>query len=333
MEFVVKRKNLRKPWVLVAALLSCMDSHAGQTNAPAVAEVFAPGVVSGPANEDCATFSPDGDTVFFDRGGSGIVIMVSHRRNGKWSTPQIAPFSGRWGDHDPAMAPDGSFLIFTSNRPATESGDARSGKSDGKSTPLVGGNLWRVDRKGSEWSAPVRLPDAVNIGTRIYSPSVVRDGSVYFQSTDEGTGEFHLWRSQYRAGEYLAPTRVTLGEGGTHELDPAVAPDESFIVFNSNLAAKGSPDRLFIAFREANHWGQPIDLSDLVGSKNNPWGAHLGADGRSLYFTSDRRSKVSWPRTPQQIQDDLVRWQSWDNGADNIWYVSLASVLDAHHAR
>ena len=333
MDPVVKHMNLQKSWALVAALLFCVNGHAGQTNAPAIAEVFAPGVISGPANEDCATFSPDGDTVFFDRGGSGIVILVSHKRNGKWSTPQIAPFSGRWGDHDPAMAPDGTFLIFTSNRPATEGGDARSGMRDGKSTPLVGGNLWRVDRKGSEWSAAVRLPDAVNRGTRIYSPSVVRDGSVYFQNADESTGEFHLWRSQYRAGAYLAPTRVTLGEGGTHELDPAVAPDESFIVFNSNLAAKGSPDRLFIVFREADHWSQPIDLSDLVGSKNNPWGAHLGTDGRSLYFTSDRRSKASWPRTPRQMQDDLVRWQSWDNGADNIWYVSLASVLDAHHAQ
>jgi hypothetical protein len=24
--------------------------------------------------------------------------------------------------------------------------------------------------------------------------------------------------------------------------------------------------------------------------------------------------------------------QSWDNGGDNIWYVSLAPWLDAHHA-
>ena len=329
MEPFAKPMNLYKTCALVAAMLSCTAGRAGQTNAPSIAEVFAPGVISGPASEDCATFSPDGDTVFFDRGGSGIVILVSHKRNGTWSTPQIAPFSGRWGDHDPAMAPDGSFLIFTSNRPATESDDAR----DGKSTPGVSGNLWRVDRKGNGWSAPVRLPDIVNDNPRIYSPSVVRDGSVYFQKPDATTGEFHLWRSQYRAGEYLAPTRVVLGEGGTHELDPAVAPDESFIVFNSNLAAKGSPDRLFLAFRQADHWGAPIDLSDLVGSKNNPWGAHLGPDGRSLYFASDRRSKVSWPRTPQQMQDDLVRWQTWDNGADNIWYVSLASVLDAHRAK
>jgi Tol biopolymer transport system component len=231
------------------------------------------------------------------------------------------------------MAPDGSFLIFTSNRPASSEGEAQAVVRNGKSTPGVGGNLWRVDRKGSEWSAPVRLPDTVNSGTRIYSPSVVGDGSVYFQKADEASGEFHLWRSQYRAGEYLAPVRVTLGEGGTHELDPAVAPDESFIVFDSNLAAKDSPDRLFLAFREGEHWGQPIDLSDLVGSKNNPWGAHLGPDGRSLYFTSDRLGKVTWPRTPEQMRDDLVRWQSWDNGSNNIWYVSLASVLDARHTR
>lgn len=80
-------------------------------------EIFAPGAISGPVGVDCLTFAPDGATVYFDQqaGASGF-IMESHRTRDGWFAPRIASFSGQWQDHDPAMAPDGSYLVFTSNR-------------------------------------------------------------------------------------------------------------------------------------------------------------------------------------------------------------------------
>src|SRR3546814_12815550 len=87
--------------------------------ASATPEIFAPGTISGPAGVDCLTFAPDGNTVYFDQqaGWNGF-IMEAHRVGDSWSTPQIAPFSGHWQDHDPAMAPAGSFLVYTSTRAA-----------------------------------------------------------------------------------------------------------------------------------------------------------------------------------------------------------------------
>ena len=68
-------------------------------------------------------FTPDGDTVYFMRGSDqGASVMVSRRVKGQWSAPVVAPFSGHWRDGDPSMAPDGSFLVFASNRPATRDG-------------------------------------------------------------------------------------------------------------------------------------------------------------------------------------------------------------------
>jgi hypothetical protein len=62
-------------------------------------ELFAPGVISSPANDGSPTFTPDGNTLFFMRSTAGwSVILESHRVNGRWSMPQVAPFSGEWPD-------------------------------------------------------------------------------------------------------------------------------------------------------------------------------------------------------------------------------------------
>ncbi|NMW23354.1 hypothetical protein HFP05_02755, partial [Rhodanobacter denitrificans] len=108
--------------LLALALSGLAGAHAADTT-PSTPEIFAPGAISGPAGVDCLTFAPDGNTVYFDQqaGWNGF-IMESHRVGNGWSTPRIAPFSGQWQDHDPAMAPDGSFLVYTSNRADTAGG-------------------------------------------------------------------------------------------------------------------------------------------------------------------------------------------------------------------
>lgn len=316
-------------WVAGGVMGLAAMTHAGE--APSLKpDVFAPGVVSGPANEDSAAFTPDGDTVFFDRiNWPNAAIMVSHRVKGIWSAPTVAPFSGQWLDHDPAMAPDGSFLIFSSNRPDQEGGKVLDAvMANGKVQQGSGGHLWRVDRKGHGWGQPVRLPDAVNSSTRTYAPAIAADGSVYFQRPGDDD-DFRLFRSQYRDGTYQTPVQVALGDAAAHKLDPAVAPDESFIVFDANFAGKDDPDRLYIAFREGDGWGKPIDLGKDINVKS-PWGSHLGPDHRTLYFSSTRSMPVHYPRTQAQAEQDVARMQSWDNGSDNIWYVSLAPWLEGH---
>ena len=92
------------------------------------------------------------------------------------------------------MAPDGSFLVFGSNRPKSPGGKALDAVlADGSVRTGKGNNLWRVDRKGEGWGEPVRLPDSVNNSGRIFSASVVGDGSVYFQRPDPTSQTFHLF--------------------------------------------------------------------------------------------------------------------------------------------
>lgn len=288
--------------------------------APSAPEVFAPGIVSGPLSDDAPAFTPDGATVFFGSSGGPLsTILVSHRQGGAWSRPTVAPFSGEWSDQQVTMAPDGSFLVFVSNRPLAV-GD--------KAHPS--GNLWRVNRVGRGWSAPIHLPATVNRDASIWAPSIAGDGSLYFIDREKPGAPFRLWRSQWRGGTYEAATPVSFGDPSTQDVDPAVAPDESFIVYASTRPGSDKPERLFIAHRDGDHWGRPVDLGDRINGASDTNGARLGPDRLTLYFTSDRTTPPHLPRAGGQAERDLARARSWDNGLTNIWRVTLSPWLAAN---
>lgn len=288
----------------------------------ATPQIFMPGSLSGPASEDCLSLTPDGNTAVYDISSGKNVFMVQSRRvNGAWSKPEIIPFSGVWKDHDPALSPDGSFLVFASNRPLVPG------------SPPQGnwGTLWKVERMpDGKWGTPKLLPPTVNFSTRTYAPSITGDGSLYFIAPNPA-GILHIFRSQYRNGSYEKAVEQEVGDPRAHEKDPGIAPDESFVVFDSNdPTKKDDPDRLFIAFREGDHWGKAIDLGDLVNQGNNPWGSHISSDGSTLYYTSDRTQAVSYPRDPVQAEADLGRLLAWDDGESNIWALSLDPWIKEH---
>jgi Tol biopolymer transport system component len=290
--------------------------------------VFAPGVISGPNHEAAPAFTPDGKTVYFQRSSvRGGTILVSHLEHGRWSKPQIAPFSGVWNDIEPAMAPDGSFLVFVSNRPAATGGQPLQGFYNGSSQD--GGNMWRVERRGAGWGEPVRLPDTVNRSSTIFAPAVVADGSVYFMDIFGGEKpRFRLYRSQFRAGTYEPAQPLDFSDGTSTDVDPAVAPDESFMIFGSGRPPAKGMD-LFIVRRERSHWGTPSHLGTELNSPGSDAEPRLSPDLKTLYFSSERTVPINYPRSREQARDDLERIQSWDNGQYNIWDVPVAALPPA----
>jgi Tol biopolymer transport system component len=302
-------------------LAPATETPAGAAAANAKAEVFAPGIISGPANDADPAFTPQGDTVFFARNSA---ILVSHRVGDAWSVPQLAAFSGEWADQQPTMAPDGSFLVFVSNRPL-QPGSAKR----------PAGNLWRVNRTATGWSEAAPLPATVNRSNSIWAPSVAGDGSLYFIERENTNAPFRIWRSQLLNGQYQAAQPVSFGDPTSQDVDPAVAPDESFIVFGSMHLGPGQHERLYIAFKEQDHWGKPIDLGPAVNGdgSTDTNEARLGPDHKTLYFTSERTLPVHYPRTREQANSDLARMQAWDNGNQNIWVISLSAWLQGQQVK
>jgi hypothetical protein len=234
-------------------------------------------------NDDTLAFTPDGQTVFFDRSeGTRKTIMVSHRVAGAWSKPVVAGFSGRWFDQDPVMAPDGSYMLFNSDRP-TRPGARALVQTYFSKTEAPGSNIWRVDRKGADWGEPRRLESRVNNDVFVDFASIAGDNTLYFMRWDAPNRNMQLWRAAYHAGAYQEPVRVSFGDPAVSIHDPAVAKDQSFIVFDYGKVT-GGLGRLSIAYRGPSGWTTPLDLGDEVNA-DLPWGAHLAPDERSVYVT------------------------------------------------
>jgi WD40-like Beta Propeller Repeat len=298
-------------------------------------QVFAPGVVSGPANDGSPAFSPDGNTIFFTRSAANwSAIVESHKIHGQWSHPTLAPFSGEWSDSSPAMSPDGNYLVFESKRPKLPL--AFPQKQEGESVPGVVSNLWRVDRIGTGWSEPTRLPDTVNlVGQSLWKPSIAADGTIYFVAIVAKGGK-RLYSSHYLNGAYQQAQPLSFSDGTTLDVDPEIAPDGSFLVFCSAGRLPGDKkDHLFIVHRTGDGWGPVVPIR-YAGDDANGYSTddepHLGPDHRTLYFSSDRTVPTHLPRSREQAQRDFEHMESWGYFTDytNVWSIPLTQWLDGN---
>jgi len=312
--------------LIVVQLMLNLPAARSQVRKP---EIFSPGIISGPLHEAAPAFTPDGKTVYYHCAGGSIqgTILVAHWQKGGWSGPEIAPWSGEWSDIEPAMSPDGSYMIFSSNRPATTGGKPLDGYWSGQAYPHSGGNLWRVDRKNGQFGEPYRLPDIINGGSSIFSPAIAADGSLYFMRPLADTGRFHIYRAAWRNGQYGKPELVPFSAPANFgDVDPAVAPDESFLIFSSNRPP-AVRNQLFIVTRQAGKWGAPLLLSDTI---NRPPAsnveARLSPDLRTLYFSSGYAPPVTYPNNRENTKK-MLEQSPWYNGNTNIWYVPIDHLI------
>jgi Tol biopolymer transport system component len=239
------------------------------------------------SSDEPPTSTPDGRTLLFLRSDAHTsTIFESHMIGSRWSTPVVASFSGSWLDQFPAMSPDGSYLIFQSDRPLAA--------GDGTTERLA--NLWRVDRTPSGWSVPVHLPATVNISKRIYGHSVAANGDIYFMSSTEPRGKdagWRLFRAARTADGYAQAEALPFSDGSSSDVDPYIAPDQSYLIFASrNRREPTGQEHLFIAFHHGADWGPvvPIRYQDDEQAKNDD-SINVSPDGKILYFESSRGGK------------------------------------------
>jgi hypothetical protein len=328
--------SIRNASLVISTLLfacATFSTHASLQQVTTIPspQVFAPGIVSGPANDGSPTFSKDGNTIFFSRSSvqSGGMILESHKIHGHWTHPTLASFSGEWPDSSPELSPDDSYIVFQSSRPINP---VAVGEAAGEVHKVS--NIWRADRVGHGWSKPKRLPDTVNIGKRIWKPSVDAAGNIYFVSIDE-KGAKRLYMSHYNNGDYEQAQPLPFSDGTTLDVDPEISPDGSFLVFCSAGRLKGNDkDHLFVVKKKADGWGSVMPIH-YAGDEKNGYSTddepHLGPDHRTVYFASDRAIPLAFPRSPKQAQEDFKRLErtGWFGVFGNVWSLPLSMWLDA----
>jgi hypothetical protein len=257
--------------------------------------VFAPGVISDEREQWRITFTPDGKTAYFASSDfffpftRQATIYESHLRDGTWSTPVVAPFSGRYSDIDPFLSPNGQRLYFSSIRPV-----------DGVTNGDI--DLWMVERTADGWGEPIHLGPEVNSPTadELY-PSVSANGTLYFASGPffpQPGRHFDIYSAE-RDGDGFAP-RQALGPGvntapvaggglqDAWEFNPEITPNGRTLVFTSLRPGGYGLGDLYVSHLHQGEWSAARNLGPRVNTAADEYHPTLSRDRRTLFFV--RRS-------------------------------------------
>ena len=252
--------------------------YLGQTPPGMTAEIFAPGIVSTGMSESAIAVTPDGKEIFYTvHAGNSETIVTTRLKNGRWTAPEVAFFSGKYMDGFPAVHPDGSKLYFHSYRPLDESSQIAD---------VI--NIWFIEKKDNRWSEPKPVGPPINGNGFVCCPSVAKTGTLYY-SKKTGDGGEKIYRSRFVNGKYMEPEELPQQVNrGKMQFHAVISPDESYLVLPR--------ENYLVSFRDKqDQWSDLIPLADVVNKEKSGGTPSISSDGRFLFFAAYPR--VKWNKT------------------------------------
>ena len=197
--------------------------------------------------------SPDGNEIFYTmQYARGLISVIMHTKkiNGKWSTPEVASFSGIYNDLEPAFSPHGTKLFFVSNRALNNEGKTKDY------------DIWFVTKENGEWVQPGNVGAPVNSEKDEFYPSITKQENIYFTRAVEGREEDILF-SRFLNGKYEDQKSLPNAINSVNdEFNAFIDPDEQFIIYSvyGRKDDNGGGDLYMSKKNEKGEWMQAVNL-------------------------------------------------------------------------
>ena len=238
--------------------------YLGQKPPGLIPEPFAPGLVTTQGWEYCGGFTPDLKEFYFERevGNSEeekkTELVVIENDDNTW---QESVISSRVGT--PFISPDGKTMHL--------------------------GRRYKERNDNREWSEIKKL-DSPFDSLQIMRLTASSRGTYFFDEFKRDfTGDIRY--SRLVNGKYEAPRLLHKGINSGGSFHPFIAPDESYLLFDSEREGGFGDSDIYISYRQQNgEWGAPINLGDKINTKAWEASASVTPDGKYLFFNRNMGS-------------------------------------------
>lgn len=284
-------QNVTFSIVLLVLIVACQQSEqsnltllSGQvpTDMPLV---FAPGIISIDDHASGSiTFNPDMTELFLNHRGPGETnnLYTMKLTDGKWSKLKRAPFASdnKYLEFHARFTPQGDRLYFGSLRPIDDSLAAV--------TTLRRLHQWYVEKtETGEWGEPT-LMGTPFIDSYIMGAVPAENGNLYFASgKGPGADDEGIYYAVNRNGQYTSIERMddVINTNGTWIAHPYIAPDESYLIYDSEKSTEPDNGDLFISFNQNGIWSESYSLGPKINTNMSEGAATVSPDGKFLFFS------------------------------------------------
>ncbi|HXL57229.1 MAG TPA: hypothetical protein VN958_13280 [Chitinophagaceae bacterium] len=300
--------------------ISVDNSYFNQQPPEDIALLFVPDIISNEFGNRDMAISPNGDEIFYTFQYRNLIsmIMYSKKVNGKWSTPEVASFSGIYSDLEPAFSSDGTTLYFVSNRTLTKEGRPKDY------------DIWFVTKTNGEWVHPQNIGEPVNSEKDEFYPSVTKHGDIYFTRAVEGREEDIMYckflNGKYETAEPLPDAINSVAD----EFNAFIDPDEQFIIFSvyGRKDDNGGGDLYISRKNEKGVWMLASNPGTIINSKALDYCPYITPDKKYFFFTSNRHViKIPFDKQ-QNVKSVESILHSTMNGYDNIYWTDAKAILN-----
>jgi Tol biopolymer transport system component len=200
-------------------------------------------------------------------------------RDGIWTEPRPSNHTQNPYDPDLPISPDERTLFFALNR-----------STDGMGESETGWDMWMTKWTDQGFSHIRRLAEPVSSEKRDAWASLAQNGNLYFMSNRNGSyGRWDIYKALYEDGQYVDVHNIGRPVNSEEsEADPAIAPDESYLLFCSSRAGGFGESDLYIAFRKQDgSWTTPQNMGPVINTSADEEKPYVTSDGKYLFFSND----------------------------------------------
>lgn len=224
-------------------------------------------------------FSLDGREMYFlkyDYISNDVKMEFIEDIDGVWTSPQTPSFVGNVRTDSPFFFKDNSKLYLIKDLSGTNNPE-----------------IYTVERNTGGWNPAqlVEMPYNDALGD-ISNFSISNDSTIYF-TLHTALGAY-IYKSQRVNGQYAQFEKLPNQINSYNSSSPFIAPDASYVIFESDRPGGFGMSDLYISFKDNNNnWTEALNMGENVNSSSYEYGASVSFDGKYLFFCSKRNDDIN----------------------------------------